>query len=314
MTRGPADILELPRARPTPDPTQADAAAPACPAPPRSLAIAGSPVPPSGLALPVSSVPPDSLAAPVSPVPPDSLTAPGSPVPPDSLTAPTGPHLWLVPPVAAAPSALAPPAALAELDALLARGRLDAPAIARLAALAPLVPGRLRAVVAALADAADPAALDALLTLPQVPGALEALARALARGRTRRLRDGVLAPVFLALEFRGSRARPFPDLLRRAQLLAAEPGRAVRLEALRADGRPLYRLSFWPDELPAPRRAALATAIEPDLVLLHARLARLRGARLWLSGFCLPEGGPVSPAAQAHLLRAWLSWPQGHAP
>ncbi|MFY0542324.1 hypothetical protein [Nannocystis pusilla] len=83
-----------------------------------------------------------------------------------------------------------------------------------------------------------------LLTLPQVPGALEAAARALARGLTRALPGSAAAPVFFALDFRGSRARPFPDLLRRAQLVAADPSGALRLDVLRVDGKPAYRLSF----------------------------------------------------------------------
>lgn len=239
------------------------------------------------------------------------------PVPSDTLTAieralqdPT-PHLWLVPPAEPAADGAE---ALQELDALLARAELDDPAVARVMALVPHAPGRLRAVVAALAAAGTPMAIEALLALPRVPGALEAVARALARGLTRALPGPAAAPVFLALDFRGSRARPFPDLLRRAQLLAAEPSGAVRLDVLRVDGRSAYRLSFWPDTLPPRPRAALARPCGPDLALLHARLARLRGTRLWLSGFCLAADGPVSVAAQGHLLAAWLSWSEGHAP
>lgn len=242
------------------------------------------------------------------------------PVPPDTST-PTQvaaepaarPHLWLVP-QAPAPTLLAPADALVELDALLARPARDDHDLARLAALAAQVPGRRRAVVAALADASTGPALDALLTLTHVPGAPEALARALARGVTRRLPGGADAPAFLALDFRASRARPLPDLLRRAQLLAADPSGALELEVLRVDERPRYRLAFWAGRLPPRPRAALARACEPDLTHLHARLARLRGARLWLSGFCLPAEGPVSPALQAHLLAAFFTWAKGHDP
>jgi hypothetical protein len=227
------------------------------------------------------------------------------------------PELWLVPPPRPAPP-IAPPEALAELDALLARPDLDDPALARLAVLAPQVPGRLRAVVAALAASDSPAALAALLTVPDAPGALPAACRLLHAGRARCLSErpgetGPLAPISLALEFRPSRARPFPDLLRRAQRLAADPSGALRLDALRMGDRVRYRLSFWPAELEPRPRAALARAAAPDLVLLHARLSRLRGARLWLNGFALEDGGPVSPAAQAHLLRAWLAWSEGPA-
>lgn len=222
-----------------------------------------------------------------------------------------GPRLRLVPPPVDDRAG-----ALAELDALLARPDLDDAAVARLAALVPHVPGRQRPVVAALAALGTPAAVAALLELPHVPGALEAVSRALAGGLTRDLPPPLgsapiaapaRAPVFLALDFRGSRARPFPDLLRRAQLLAADPGGALRLEVLRVGDRPAYRLSFWPETLAPRARAALARASAPDLALLHARLARLRGTRLWLNGFCLDPGGRVSPAAQSHLLSAWLA-------
>jgi len=204
--------------------------------------------------------------------------------------------------------------ALRQLDDLLAAPALDDDAVARAVALVARVPGRLRTVVAALAAAGSPVAVAALLGLPQVPGALEAVARALARGLTRALPDSMATPVFFALDFRGSRARPFPDLLRRAQLLAADPSGALRLDVLRVDDRPAYRLSFWPDTLAPRPRAALARSCAADLALLHGRLARLRGTRLWLSGFCFDHEGPISVAAQGHLLRAWLTWSEGHAP
>ncbi|WAS98247.1 hypothetical protein [Nannocystis punicea] len=238
------------------------------------------------------------------------------PVPSDTLAAldrardEPGPHLWLVP---AATDTGDADEALSELDVLLARGDTSDEAAARLIALAPRVPGRLRAVVAALAAVGTPVAVAGLLGLPQVPGALEAVARALAGGLTRALPGSAAAPVFLALDFRGSRARPFPDLLRRAQLVAADPSGAVRLDVLRVDGKPAYRLSFWPDTLPPRPRAALARACAADLALLHGRLARLRGTRLWLNGFCFADDGPVSVAAQGHLLAAWLTWSEGHA-
>ncbi|MBZ5709020.1 hypothetical protein [Nannocystis pusilla] len=241
------------------------------------------------------------------------------PVPSDTLAAlgraseDPGRHLWLVPaPVAS--DVLHEDDALHELDALLAGPGLDDRAVARAVALVARVPGRLRAVVAALAAAGTPVAVAALLGSPQVPGALEAVARALARGLTRALPGADAAPVFFALDFRGSRARPFPDLLRRAQLLAGEPSGALRLDVLRVDDRPAYRLSFWPDTLAPRPRATLARACAADLALLHGRLARLRGTRLWLNGFCFDPDGPVSVAAQSHLLRAWLAWSEGHAP
>lgn len=230
----------------------------------------------------------------------------------DRALAGPAPRLWLVPPPK--DPAQDPADALRELDALLAGPELDDAAVARAMALVAHAPGRLRAVVAALARAGTPAAIEALLGVPQVPGALEAVARALARGLTRALPGPVAAPVFFALDFRGSRARPFPDLLRRAQLVAADPAGALRLDVLRVDGRPAYRLSFWPGTLPPRPRAALARARAADLALLHGRLARLRGTRLWLNGFCFADDGPVSVAAQGHLLTAWLAGCEGHVP
>lgn len=273
---------------------------------------AGLPVPTDMPERSAAPAPADTSDRPAAPVPADMPERPAAPAPADMFDAP---HLWLVPPPAPAHPP-PPPQALAELDALLARSALDDPAIARLVALAPQVPGRQRAVVAALAASDSPAALAALLALPDAPGALAAACRHFQAGRTRRLsagpgEPGPLAPPFAALEFRPSRARPFPDLLRRAQRLAADPSGALRLDALRDDGRVRYRLSFWPAELDPPRRAALARAAGPDLALLHARLSRLRGARLWLSGFLLAGDGPVSPPARAHLLAAFLSWAEG---
>lgn len=208
-------------------------------------------------------------------------------------------------------------AALLELDALLAA---DPPADAscpRLAVLAARVPGRQRQVVAALARAGTSAAVDALLALPpEAPGALEAVHRLLAAGVRRDLSSGTgsnghvpadsLAPPLLALEFRGSRARGFPDLVRRAQALAAGPG--AELVALDVAGKRRYRLAFWPARVAPAALAAGLRAAHLDLVWLHARLARLQGTRLWLSGWCLDGAGPHGPAAQAHLLQGWLRW------
>lgn len=249
-----------------------------------------------------SGPPPPPPVPQASPQPPAALAPPAPPASPADADR----HLWLVPPPSAA--RLPPPAdALAELDALLARAPRDDADLARLAALAEHVPGRARDVVAALDAAGTGAALDALLGLARAPGAETALARAVARGVTRRMPGGAASPVFLALEFRSSRAAAFPALVRRAQHLAADPTGAVTLEVLRVDDRPRYRLAVWPERLDARARRALARH-GADLGHLHAHLLRLRGARLWLNGFCMPEGGPVPPPVQARLLGAFLTW------
>ena len=230
----------------------------------------------------------------------------------------------LDPPNAAAPPPVAvePPdaaTALSALDARLAAGDPSDAACAELAALALRVPGRQRQVAAALGRAASSAAVDALLTLPPAaPGVLEALHRCFSRGVRRRLSPETClqghvpltslddAPPLLALEFRGSRARGFPDLVRRAQALAT--GAGAELRALAVAGKPHYRLAFWPDRV-APRVfAADLGAAHLDLVWLHARLARLQGTRLWLSGWRFDANGPLGPSGQALLLQGWLRW------
>ena len=164
------------------------------------------------------------------------------PVPSDTLAAlsrasddPT-PHLWLVPaPAAPASDEPGEDDALRRLDDLLAAPTLGDDDIARAVALVARVPGRLRAVVAALAAAGTPVAVAALLGLPQVPGALEAVARALTRGLTRALPGSTAAPVFLALEFRGSRARPWGSRC----ACCGTTGTAATVRRSRAGSRPL---------------------------------------------------------------------------
>lgn len=239
----------------------------------------------------------------------------------------------LTPPrIPAAPSpSPSPPEALLALDALLAAA--DPPpdhVCGRLAALAAQVPGRSRQVAAALGRAATSAAVDALLTLaPTAPGVLEALLRCFAGGVRRDMtlgpglpghdpRDSAqerppqLAPALLALDFRGSRASRFPELVRRAQALGQAPG--ATFEALDLDGKRRYRLAFWPGRAPPRALAAALRASHLDLVWLHARLGRLQGTRLWLSGWCFPNPGPHSPALQAHLLQAWLRFTEQDPP
>lgn len=259
-----------------------------------------------------------------SPAPPASPRRAGPPEPPDSHKAvPDADDFTLTP--GSAPAAPPSPAeALLALDALLAAADPpDDAACPRLAALAAQVPGRSRQVAAALGRAASSAAVDALLALPTTgPGVLEALHHCFARGVRRDMslqtgpeahvltdsepanRPPRLAPPLLALDFRGSRAHRFPELVRRAQALAQAPGAAF--EALDLDGKRRYRLAFWPDRVPPRALAAALRTSHLDLVWLHARLARLQGTRLWLSGWCFDGQGPHSPAIQAHLLQAWL--------
>lgn len=199
----------------------------------------------------------------------------------------------------AAPLRLRSPAqALAEVDALLA-GPLDAGPCARLAALTAEVPGRARAIVGALAAARSGAAVDALLTLPPTtPGVVEGVHQAIRLG-VRRIIGDAAAPELLALEFRGSRSRAFPDLLARA--IAAFPS----LERLEVAGELWYRIALGPgDDRRALRRVLGGHA--HDLVYLHGRLGRLRGTRLWLNGWCLATAGPWTPAHQVHWIRAWI--------
>lgn len=118
------------------------------------------------------------------------------------------------------------------------------------------------------------------------------------------------APRALALDFRSSRTRTFPELVRRAQAIAATARGCAEFEALAVHATPAskhhYRLSFWTDRSSPAAVAAALRAVHLDLTWLHARLVRLRGTRLWLSGWSLADDHPIGPAAQAHLLQAWL--------
>jgi hypothetical protein len=192
-------------------------------------------------------------------------------------------------------------------------GPLDDPACLRLAALAAQVPGRQRAVAAALAQLASAGAVVALRGLPPAaPGVLDALLRCFSRGVGSPLHAPVPGDIpvpgeapLLALDFRGSKARGFPDLVARGQAIAARSG-AAEFAALVVDGRPHYRLTFWTGRATAAALAAQLRAAHLDLAWLHGRLARLRGSRLWLGGWRFDADDPLGPAAQAHLLQAWL--------
>lgn len=254
----------------------------------------------------------------------NARSAPPSPASP--RPEPGVPWLTLVPsPSASRPASTPTPApapapadataALAELDALLALGDpLPDAACVRLAALALQVPGRQRLVTAALGRAATPVAVLALRELPPaVPGLLEALLRCFARGVSRGSADPSRPPVpedmppLLALDFRSSRARGFPDLVARAQAIAARSP-AAEFAALDVDQRRHYRLTFFAGRSEPAALAAQLRAAHLDLAWLHGRLVRLRGSRLWLGGWRFDADDPLGPAAQAHLLQAWLRW------
>jgi len=194
--------------------------------------------------------------------------------------------------------------ALQTLESLLARaGRepLDAHACAQMVELTGLVPGWIKRVAHALSAQRSAAAVDALRRMqPGVPGVVEGLYQAFAHGVVRMRSDGTEAPVLLALDFRRSRSKGFEDLLDRAQAVFGDG-----FEALRIDGKVHYRIALFGGRGTLAGRAA---AISNDLTWLHARLARLRGTRLWLNGWCFESNGAFKAPVQAHLVGGWLSW------
>ena len=234
---------------------------------------------------------------------------------PDEDEAPGPAPLRLVSPEPVPEDRPPPERALAELDELLARA-LDDDACARLAALAVQVPGRQRNVTTALGQHATAAAVAALRALPPAaPGVLEALLRCFSRG-VASVHEAGSGPApdapLVALDFRGSRARGFPDLVARGQAIAARCT-AAEFVALALAGRPHYRLTFWTGRGTAAALAAQLRAAHLDLAWLHGRLARLRGSRLWLGGWRFDTDDPLGPAVQGHLLQAWLRHAE-HAP
>lgn len=193
------------------------------------------------------------------------------------------------------------------LELLLSRARrapLPAADCQRLLEHVGLVPGRLRHVAIALSMQRDAAAVDALLQLaPHVPGVVEGVHAAITEGVTRRRRDGEPCPALLALDFRRSRAKAFDDVLARAQQVFGDD-----LEHLDVDGQPCFRVSLRDGRGTLAGRVAAAAQ---DVQWLHGRLARLKGTRLWINGWCFPVDGPWRAPIQVHLVRAWLSWAAG---
>jgi hypothetical protein len=200
-------------------------------------------------------------------------------------------------------------AALTELDGMLAlasTGPLPHDACRRLIELAPEVPGRTRRIVETLGRQCDAVAVDALLELPPAtPGVIEALFAALRHGVVRRAADGHEFPHMLALEFRSSTSRRFPGLLARASAAFGS-----ELERIRIDGALHYRFALI-DLASHERETTLrerATPVELDVEQLHRDLARLRGVRLWLNGWCFDDRRNIAPRARTPLLRAWFEW------
>ena len=194
--------------------------------------------------------------------------------------------------------------ALVELDMLISRGRgapLTAADCMHLTELVPLVPGRARQVVDHLSAQGDAAAVEALLQLPShLPGLVEAIHHAVGKGVARRRIDGKSPVRLLALDFRHSRAKNFPDLVGRAALTFGP-----QFERFDVRGRPHYRFMVREG---AGTLAGRVSAAAQELLWLHGRLARLRGSRLWINGWCLPSDGPFGAAVQVHWVRAWLGW------
>lgn len=194
--------------------------------------------------------------------------------------------------------------AMQTLDGLLSRaGRetLDADACARMVELTGLVPGWMKRVAHALSAQRSAAGVDALRRLqPGVPGVVEGLHQAFAHGVVRVGADGSDAPAMLALDFRRSRSKTFDELLQRAQSVFGDA-----FEVLRVKSKLHYRVSLFGGRGTLAGRAA---AISHDVTWLHGKLARLRGTRLWLNGWCFEADGAFKAPVQAHLVRAWLGW------
>lgn len=164
-----------------------------------------------------------------------------------------------------------------------------------------LVPGYAGRVARALSDQRDAAAIDALLAMPAtIPGVVEGIYGALSKGVVRRRRDGSPCRAMLALDFRHSRARSFDDALDRARTLFGSA-----FETLLIGHKAHYRFVIGQGPGTLAGRAAAAAH---DVLWLHGHLARLRGTRLWLNGWCFASDGPLRAPVQVHLVRGWLGW------
>ena len=181
------------------------------------------------------------------------------------------------------------------------RGALPAEACWQLVEDLPLTPGMMRRAAAALSSQSDGPAIDALLALPAgVPGVVEGVYKAMRHGVRRVRRDGTPFPAMLALDFRHSRAKAFPDALQRAWAVFGEA-----MDFLRLEGKAAYRVRLHAERGTLAGRAAAAAH---DVQWLHGRLAPLKGTRVWLNGWCFRPDSNLRPPAQVHLVRGWLSW------
>jgi len=195
--------------------------------------------------------------------------------------------------------------AVADATTLIARacrGPLTAPECQRLVAhVVSVAPGLLRQAAHALSAQRDAAAVDALMSLPgAVPGVVEGVYGAVAHGVRRRRRDDQDCAAMLAMDFRRSRAKAFEGILERARRVFGNG-----LEQLTVGNRTQYRFALREGRGTLAGRVAAATA---DVQWLHARLAKLKGTRLWLNGWRFDAEGPIRAPAQVHLVQGWLSW------
>lgn len=203
--------------------------------------------------------------------------------------------------------------ALTQLDALLTlaeSGPLDSASCLRVGELCSLAPGRMRKVVATLSRQRDAASVEALLSLPAgTSGVIEGLYGALRQGVSRIGGEGARSARMLALEFRSSTSRSFPQLLTRATAAFGS-----ELERIRVGDKLYYRYCLLELEPSAPTLGARARKVEFDLIALHRDLARLRGVSVWLNGWQFDEHSKVRPASRVALLRAWFDWAREQDP
>ncbi len=222
---------------------------------------------------------------------------------------------------------------------------LSAAECERLAALAHRIPGRQRRVAAALGGQRSAPAVDALLRLPStLPGVVEGLFRAFRAGVRRihtvevplevpgnalgRGAASWTSPAVLALDFRSSRSRQFPALLRRARLSFGSALERLDIGAAGTNSakNTVYRLAVWGPEIDphvdadasldrwrpdVPKKPPQLSTLADEFTWLHAQLGKLRGTRLWINGWCFPHTrvrAEITQAVQVHLVRAWVEW------
>ena len=195
-------------------------------------------------------------------------------------------------------------AALEELAPLVQRAstrRLDPADCLRMVDLVQRVPGYIKRVAHVLSAQRSAAAVEALRRMPAgVPGVVEGLHQAFAHGVARTRLDDTPAPPTIAIDFKRSRARGYDEIVDRARAVFGDG-----FETFRVAGAIVHRFGLHGAR---GTLAGRASAIAHDLQWLHAKLSRWKGTRLWLNGWSFSSEGPLSPAVQVHLVRAWLQW------